>query len=69
MVLLIIDEVGLSRLMSFGVDGETSHCGIDVFDFVKIDGQWLVSDSMWTGEPEACAEVRPADTSNLRPRN
>lgn len=22
----------------FKIDGETSHCGVDVFDFVKVDG-------------------------------
>jgi hypothetical protein len=53
----------------FWVDGETNHCGVDVFDFVKVDGQWLVSNSMWTVEPEACAELRPADTSKLRPED
>jgi hypothetical protein len=53
----------------FWVDGETSHCGVDVFDFVKIDGEWLVSNSMWTVEPEACAELRPRDSSKLRPKD
>jgi len=53
----------------FWVDGETSHCGVDVFDFVKIDGKWLVSNSMWTVEPEACTELRPMETSNLRPED
>jgi hypothetical protein len=57
------------RLMSFGSMGEISHCGVDVFDFVKIDGQWLVSNSMRTVEPEACAELRPSDTSSLRPHD
>lgn len=51
----------------FWTNGETTHCGVDVFDFVKIDGRWLVSNSMWTVEPEACPELRPADTSSLRP--
>lgn len=45
----------------FWIDGETSHCGIDVFNFVKIDGDWRVSNSMWTVEPDACDELRPAD--------
>ena len=53
----------------FWVDGETSHCGVDVFDFVKIDGKWFVSNSMWTVEPEACDELRPVDTSKLRPED
>jgi hypothetical protein len=51
----------------FWIDGETSHCGVDVVDFVKIDGQWIVSNAMWTVEPEACDELRPADVGDLRP--
>lgn len=51
----------------FWVDGETTHCGVDVFDFVTIDGQWRVSNAMWTVESEACAELRPGDPSTLRP--
>lgn len=51
----------------FWVDGKTSHCGIDVFDFIKIDGEWRVSNSMWTVEPEACDELRPADRNAIRP--
>lgn len=51
----------------FWIDGETSHCGIDVFDFVKIDGEWRVSNSMWTVEPDACAELRPLDGDQIRP--
>jgi hypothetical protein len=53
----------------FWVNGETSHCGVDVFDFVKIDGTWLVSNSTWTVEHEACPELRPSDTSSLRPQD
>jgi hypothetical protein len=51
----------------FWRDGKTSHCGVDVFDLVRIDGEWRVSNSMWTVEPDACAELRPADASKLRP--
>ena len=51
----------------FRIDGETSHCGVDVVDFVKIDGTWLVSNAMWTVEPEACDELRPVDVMELRP--
>lgn len=51
----------------FWIDGETSHCGIDVFDFIKTDGVWRVSNSMWTVEPDACAELRPEDASMVRP--
>jgi hypothetical protein len=51
----------------FQIDGKTSHCGIDVFSFSKIDGVWKVSNSMWTVEPDACGELRPADPSAIRP--
>jgi hypothetical protein len=51
----------------FKIDGKTSHCGIDVFDFVKLDGEWRVASSMWTVEPDACPELRPADPSKIRP--
>ena len=43
----------------YWIDGKTSHCGVDVIDFVKIDGKWFVSNAMWTVEPEACSELRP----------
>ncbi|MBP6597219.1 MAG: hypothetical protein KA196_06870 [Arenimonas sp.] len=51
----------------FWLDGETSHCGVDVFDFVNIEGEWRVSNAMWTVEPGACDELRPADKAALRP--
>jgi hypothetical protein len=52
----------------FKIDGKTTHCGIDSFDFVKIDGEWRVSSAMWTVEPERCEELRPSDASKIRPR-
>ena len=53
----------------YWIEGKTSHCGVDVFDFVKTGGVWRVSNSMWTVEPDACAELRPAETSQLRPES
>jgi hypothetical protein len=53
----------------FWIDGKTSHCGVDVIDFVKIDGKWLVSNAMWTVEPEACTELRPVDPTKIRPED
>ncbi len=52
----------------FQIDGKTSHCGIDVFSFARIDDTWKVSNSMWTVEPQACDELRPADPGEIRPR-
>jgi hypothetical protein len=51
----------------FWVDGKTSHCGVDVFDFVKISGEWRVANAMWTVEPDACNELQPPDAASVRP--
>jgi hypothetical protein len=45
---------------SFDIDGKRSHCGVDQFDFVKVDGQWKLASSTWTVEPDGCPkEVKP----------
>jgi len=51
----------------FWADGKSSHCGIDVFDLMKEKGVWRIANAMWTVEPEACASLRPADPSKVRP--
>lgn len=43
---------------SFDVDGKRSHCGIDVFDLVKVSGEWKIANSMWTVEPDGCPRDR-----------
>ena len=53
----------------FWIDGKTNHCGIDVLDFVKVDGKWLVANAMWTVEPSACTDLRPREASILRPKD
>jgi hypothetical protein len=39
---------------SFDIDGKRSHCGVDVFDFIRVNGQWKLANSMWTVEPDGC---------------
>lgn len=51
----------------FQIDGKTSHCGVDVFSFIKVDDEWRVANSMWTVEPDACGDLRPADADHIRP--
>lgn len=51
----------------FWSGGETSHCGVDVFDLVNIEGEWRISNAMWTVEPDACDELRPVDPRAIRP--
>ena len=41
---------------SFDIDGKRSHCGVDQFDFIKVDGKWKLASSMWTVEPNGCAK-------------
>ena len=51
----------------FWIDGKTSHCGVDVFNFIKVSDAWHVANSMWTVEPDACPELRPSDPASIRP--
>jgi ketosteroid isomerase-like protein len=53
----------------FWRDGETTHCGIDVFDLVKQDGAWRLAHIMYTVEPGACPALRPTDPSRIRPKS
>ncbi|MDP6650877.1 MAG: nuclear transport factor 2 family protein [Gammaproteobacteria bacterium] len=40
----------------FHVEGAFTHCGIDSFQLVKRQGQWLLSNLSWTIEPSGCSE-------------
>ncbi|MCC7198198.1 MAG: hypothetical protein IT483_01660 [Gammaproteobacteria bacterium] len=51
----------------FKIDGKTSHCGVDVFDFVKVDGAWRLANAMWTVEPKVCDGLRPTRGAAIRP--
>lgn len=39
----------------FHIDGEFSHCGIDVINLIKIDDEWKISHAMWTIQRSDCA--------------
>lgn len=43
----------------FRLEGKTLHCGIDVFDLAKVDGQWKIAAATWTAEADACPELKP----------
>ncbi len=51
----------------FQLEGEVSHCGVDVFNMLKIDGEWVIGAAMWTVEPEACDELRSRRSEAVRP--
>ena len=38
----------------FHIGGTFSHCGVDLFELFKIDGQWKMTNSSWTIEREGC---------------
>lgn len=38
----------------FHVEGQFSHCGIDSFQLVKREGQWLLSNLSWTRQRQGC---------------
>lgn len=40
----------------FYIDGEFSHCGVDVFDLINLDGQWKLANSMYTVIRSGCPE-------------
>jgi hypothetical protein len=36
------------------VDGEFSHCGIDIFEMLRVEGQWRIANASWTAEAVGC---------------
>ncbi|MCY4264978.1 MAG: hypothetical protein OXE78_08990 [Gammaproteobacteria bacterium] len=38
----------------FHIDGIFSHCGIDSFQLVKREGEWLLSNLSWTRQRQGC---------------
>lgn len=45
---------------SFDENGKRTHCGVDVFDLVRVKGEWKIANSMWTIEPNGCPEEESA---------
>lgn len=53
--LLITDHLAVFWApYDFHVDGEFSHCGIDVLNLIKVDGAWKISHAMWTIQRSNC---------------
>lgn len=48
-------------------DGVKSHCGVDVFEMLRIDGEWRIGNAMWTIEPDGCGSLNPPDEGAMRP--
>lgn len=43
---------------SFDTDGVRSHCGIDVFNLLRVDDEWKISGLHFTMDPDGCPEGR-----------
>ena len=43
---------------SLDVAGQRTHCGIDSFEFVEVEGAWKIVGLTYTVEPGACAEFQ-----------
>lgn len=40
------------------VSGKFSHCGVDLFTFIKTDQGWKINSCSFTVEPEGCAALK-----------
>lgn len=47
----------------FHVNGNFSHCGTDIFNLIRVSGEWKISSVTYTVEQEGCPERPPLDTS------
>lgn len=52
---------------AFRIDGNVSHCGVDIFNKLKIDGQWVIGNAMWTVVSEAREKLPPRPNATIRP--
>lgn len=43
---------------SFDRDGNRSHCGIDVFNLMRIEGEWKITGVQYSVEPDNCPKGR-----------
>jgi hypothetical protein len=50
-------------------NGAVVHCGINAFQLVKDNNNWMIASALSSMEPEACAEMQPETAQGLRPRN
>ena len=52
----------------FYINGEFSHCGIDVLNLIRIDGQWKIGHAMWTIQRPNCAPSPLGPLNRVDPR-
>ena len=49
----------------FHLNGAFSHCGVDVFELLKVGDQWRISNASWTVETEKCP---PSPLGPIKPQ-
>lgn len=53
----------------FAIDGESSHCGVNLFSLVKVNDSWKIVNICYTMEPVDGSGLAPRDTDEVRPRS
>jgi len=46
---------------TLSINGKFSHCGIDVFTFLKTQEGWKIVNVSYTLEPDGCDELKKAN--------
>ena len=41
------------------IDGQWSHCGVDVFTLIRTDGRWRIATMSWSAEQPPACEKHP----------
>lgn len=49
---------------SFYLDGRIRHCGVNVMDFLRVDGEWKITQLTDTRRTEGCRELPPGGTGS-----
>jgi hypothetical protein len=42
----------------FRLDGNFSHCGIDIFTLMKTEGRWKIMSAAYSVEKDGCEELK-----------
>lgn len=63
--LILVDEqiAAVWASYDFHVDGEFSHCGIDLFNLLYDEGKWKIANSSWTVIKDGCEPSPLGDIS------
>jgi hypothetical protein len=55
----------VTRMFDAMATRDVSHCGVDVFEFLKVGDEWRMSNASWTVEAEKCP---PSPLGPIKPQ-